>query len=108
MNSVRIIKYSFIKIIMIAILLFGALLISGCSSSGDPSSQQTIRILLTNDDGIDADGIIAMYDALVASSLFDVVVIAPSEEQSGSSANITHEGDLTVIKRDDRHYAVDG
>ncbi|MFQ3296009.1 MAG: 5'-nucleotidase [Halobacteriales archaeon] len=41
----------------------------------------TPRILLTNDDGIDAPGLAALYEELTG--VADVTVVAPAEEQSG-------------------------
>jgi 5'-nucleotidase len=46
-----------------------------------------MRILLTNDDGIDAPGIEAMHDAL--QGLGEIVVVAPRTVQSASSHGIT-------------------
>jgi 5'-nucleotidase len=46
------------------------------------------RVLITNDDGIDAPGIRRLAAAVVEAGL-DVVVAAPSTEASGSSAAIT-------------------
>jgi len=46
-----------------------------------------MRILLTNDDGIDAPGILALYDAL--EGLGEIVPIAPLTVQSATSHGIT-------------------
>lgn len=46
-----------------------------------------MRILLTNDDGIEAPGILALYDAIA--SLGEVRVVAPADTQSASSHGIT-------------------
>ena len=46
-----------------------------------------MRILLTNDDGIDAPGIVALFDAL--KSLGEIVPIAPKTVQSATSHGIT-------------------
>ncbi|MBL9141504.1 MAG: 5'/3'-nucleotidase SurE [Phycisphaerae bacterium] len=46
-----------------------------------------MRILLTNDDGIEAPGILALYDAI--RTLGDVRVVAPADTQSASSHGIT-------------------
>lgn len=46
-----------------------------------------MRILLTNDDGIDAPGIAALYDAL--QGLGEIVPIAPATVQSATSHGIT-------------------
>jgi 5'-nucleotidase len=42
------------------------------------------RILLTNDDGIDAPGMAAMRAALAERPGYDVLVVAPFRERSGS------------------------
>jgi 5'/3'-nucleotidase len=47
----------------------------------------TMRILLTNDDGIFAPGLAAMYKQLC--HLGDVVVAAPTDSQSGASHSVT-------------------
>lgn len=54
----------------------------------------TMRILLTNDDGITAPGIVALFDAL--DGLGEIVPIAPHSVQSASSHGITfHEPLMT-------------
>ncbi len=66
-----------------------------------------MKILLTNDDGINAEGIASLKKVLT--SEHDVYVIAPSGEQSACSNAITVRRPLTVQSRDDnRHYQVDG
>ena len=64
------------------------------------------RILLTNDDGIGADGLRALEDAL--RPLGEVTVVAPDSERSGSSQALTLHQPLRVRKLDDRHFAVGG
>ncbi|UYO97695.1 5'/3'-nucleotidase SurE [Microbacterium sp. M28] len=48
------------------------------------------RVLVTNDDGIDAPGLHALAAAAVSAG-FDVVVAAPAKQSSGSSASILAE-----------------
>ena len=55
-----------------------------------------MKILLTNDDGIRAPGIIALYKAL--SGLGDIVVIAPETVQSATSHGITYTKPLMTQK----------
>jgi 5'-nucleotidase len=60
------------------------------------------RVLITNDDGIDAPGILALARATVAAGL-DAVVAAPLNEASGMSASITaveSEGRVVLECRD--------
>lgn len=64
-----------------------------------------MRFVLTNDDGIDAPGIVALEEAIDG----DGVVVAPKEHQSGCSHQATYlDRPIHVHKRDDRHFAVDG
>lgn len=53
-----------------------------------------MRILLTNDDGLDAPGIEALYDAL--QGLGEIVPIAPATVQSATSHGITFHEPLMV------------
>lgn len=50
-----------------------------------------MRVLVTNDDGVDSPGIAALARA-VADLGHDVVVAAPAEQSSGTSASIISEG----------------
>lgn len=56
---------------------------------------QTLRILVSNDDGYAAPGIDAVVRALAALPDTEVVVVAPAENQSGSGSK-TSEGDRAV------------
>lgn len=64
------------------------------------------RILITNDDGIHAEGIAALESAL--SEIGDVYVIAPEAEMSGASHSLTLARPLRVRQIDERHWTVDG
>ena len=59
-----------------------------------------MRVLVTNDDGIDAVGIRVLADGLVSRG-FDVVVAAPGTDSSGASAALTarEEAGRVVIAR---------
>lgn len=66
-----------------------------------------MRILLTNDDGIDAPGLHALRQ--IASALSDDVwVVAPETNQSGASHSLTLHEPLRMRQLDDRAYAVRG
>jgi len=76
------------------ILLLGVLLVTACSDDNDNNrSTQELTILVTNDDGIEAPGIDTMVSALVGLKNVEVRVVAPAENQSGSS-DTTTEGEL--------------
>ncbi|MEP6788593.1 MAG: 5'/3'-nucleotidase SurE [Acidobacteriota bacterium] len=64
------------------------------------------RILLTNDDGYHADGIVALEKCL--SEIGDVYVVAPETEQSGASHSLTLARPLRIRQRSERHWTVDG
>lgn len=66
------------------------------------------RILLVNDDGIDAPGIAAMEAALVGKC--DLRVVAPLTEKSGAGCGLTVHHEFAVERRDaeGRRWAVDG
>ena len=66
-----------------------------------------MRLLLTNDDGIDAPGLAILEEAARTIS-DDVWVVAPATEQSGQSQAVTLADPLRVAKLAERRYAVDG
>ncbi|GAA4823303.1 5'/3'-nucleotidase SurE [Tomitella cavernea] len=59
------------------------------------SAPAPMRILLTNDDGWNADGIQATYAALKDAG-YDVTMVAPLENQSGKSAGFEFTGSIEV------------
>lgn len=63
-------------------------------------------ILVSNDDGIRAEGIRALADAL--STLGTVWIVAPDRERSAASHSLTLSHPLRVEKIGPREYAVDG
>ncbi len=65
-----------------------------------------MRILLTNDDGIQARGIAALEDCL--SGLGEIHVVAPDRERSGAGHSLTLHQPLRVTHVDDTHHAVSG
>lgn len=70
---------------------------------------EKLRILLTNDDGIFAKGIIELYQVLKDD--FDVYVVAPETENSGFSHKITLRNPIEtykVLTDDIEGYAVKG
>jgi len=66
-----------------------------------------MRILLTNDDGIDAEGFVALRNIAAALS-DDVWACAPEIEQSGASRGITLTDPLRARRVDARSWAVSG
>jgi len=66
-----------------------------------------MKIVLTNDDGIDAPGINILKKTLEEDG-HDIIVIAPSKEQSATSHSITLHEPIRILKRDENAYAVTG
>jgi 5'-nucleotidase len=65
-----------------------------------------MKILISNDDGYLAPGLIALADALSACA--EVTVVAPDSNRSGSSNSLTLERPLTVNKTEGGVYFVNG
>jgi len=66
-----------------------------------------MKIMLTNDDGIDAPGINILKKALEDDG-HEIIVIAPSREQSATSHSITLHEPLRIIKHSKNSYAISG
>ncbi|MDE3010942.1 MAG: 5'/3'-nucleotidase SurE [Pseudomonadota bacterium] len=65
-----------------------------------------MHILLSNDDGYFAPGLIALHSAL--SGVATVTVVAPDAERSGASNSLTLDRPLTVRKAHNGFYHVNG
>lgn len=55
-------------------------------------------ILISNDDGIQAEGIFSLWRSLKKADIADLVIIAPEHEKSGSGASITWDRPLLIKK----------
>lgn len=65
------------------------------------------RILVVNDDGIDAPGI-KLLEEIAREFSDDVWVVAPDEERSGAGHSMSLSYPIRVIQRDERHFAIKG
>lgn len=65
-----------------------------------------MRILISNDDGYLAPGIIALADALA--QIAEIVVVAPDSNRSGSSNSLTLDRPLSVYRAASGFYFVNG
>jgi 5'-nucleotidase len=65
-----------------------------------------MKILLTNDDGIDAPGLAALHTA--ARDLAETVTVAPAAHVSGCSHQVTTHQPLRIAARGEARFAVDG
>jgi len=66
-----------------------------------------VRILVTNDDGIHAPGLIAA-ETIARALTDDVWIVAPETEQSGASHSLTLSMPLRLREIDPRRFAVTG
>ena len=66
-----------------------------------------MRILLTNDDGISAPGLVVLRE-IAATLSSDVWTVAPETNQSGTSHSLTLHAPLRMREIDARSYAVAG
>jgi 5'-nucleotidase len=65
-----------------------------------------MRILLSNDDGYQAPGLAALYDAV--KDLAEIVVVAPDKNCSGASNSLTLQRPLSVKQAANGFHYVDG
>jgi 5'-nucleotidase len=66
-----------------------------------------MRIMLTNDDGIEAPGLRAL-EHIASEITKDVWVVAPETDNSGASHSLTLAEPLRMRELGKRHYAVKG
>ena len=66
-----------------------------------------MRLLLTNDDGIHAEGL-AVLERIARQLTDDVWVVAPETDQSGLSHSLTLSSPLRLRKIDERRFALSG
>ncbi|WEX07324.1 5'/3'-nucleotidase SurE [Chelativorans sp. AA-79] len=66
-----------------------------------------MRILLTNDDGIHAEGL-AVLERIARTLSDDVWVVAPETDQSGFAHSLSLSEPLRMRRIDDRHFALRG
>lgn len=66
-----------------------------------------MHILISNDDGYQAPGIIVLADAL-RSQYHKVTIVAPRENKSGCGMGISLRRSVAVEKIADQHFVVDG
>jgi 5'-nucleotidase len=69
-------------------------------------SWSIMRVLVSNDDGVDAPGIRVLAERL--SAVGEVTVVAPDRDRSGASNSLTLDAPLRVLRMDNGHYRVAG
>ena len=77
-------------------VVLGLLLAAACGGTAPEPSSWPLKILVSNDDGIDAPGILALADALMP--LGTVTVAAPRHPRSGASHGVTTDRPIAVLE----------
>jgi 5'-nucleotidase len=78
-----------------------ALVAAPSLAAQDSTSQWRPRILVANDDGFQAPGLVALVDSLA--TFADVVVAAPLEQQSGTGHGISFRDPISVAEFGNRY-----
>jgi 5'-nucleotidase len=65
-----------------------------------------MRVLVSNDDGVDAPGIRVLAECLAA--VGQVTVVAPDRDRSGASNSLTLDAPIRALKMEDGRYRVAG
>lgn len=66
-----------------------------------------MRILLTNDDGVNAPGL-KVLEAIARTLSDDIWIVAPAEENSGAGHSLTLSRPVRIRKHGEQHYSVAG
>lgn len=74
---------------------------------GHMTRQESPRILIVNDDGIDEPGIKLLEEVALQFS-DDVWVVAPDGDRSGAGHSLSVKDPIRVVQRDERHFAIKG
>ena len=96
-------SHRYLAIVLVLPFIFASALVGCSSKSGDGASggsdgeSRQLRILVTNDDGFDAEGIDAIVEALRLNADNEVTVCAPDGNRSGTSDN-TDCGSLSTVE----------
>ena len=91
----------------LVVAVFVSLVASGCAAQELAAEPASLRILLTNDDGYDTPGIMAIQEALVGAGHY-VTLVAPLQNQSGSGMRVSTQGTLDYTKHSEGVWSVDG
>ena len=66
-----------------------------------------MRILLTNDDGVNAPGL-KVLEAIARTLSDDIWIVAPAEENSGAGHSLTLTKPVRIRQHGEKHYSVAG
>ena len=68
-------------------------------------ASKPLRFLVTNDDGLNAPGLAALLSALPDGA--EAIVVAPTEERSGCSHQVTTAQGFRITRHEEGRFAVD-
>lgn len=77
-------------------VVLALLLAAACGGTAPEPSSRPLKILVSNDDGIEAPGILALADALLP--LGTVTVAAPRGNRTGTSHGVTSDRPIAVLE----------
>ena len=69
-------------------------------------ASEDMRVLVSNDDGVEAPGIAVLARTLSVAG--EVIVVAPDRDRSGASNSLTLDQPIRVVKLDENRYRVAG
>jgi len=69
---------------------------------------QTLQLLLTNDDGVDAEGLAALAQAVASLTPLPPLVVAPEFCHSGGGHQVTTRQPIRLSRRSEHCLAIDG
>jgi 5'-nucleotidase len=84
-----------------------ALVAAGLPAKTGTAIASGVRILLTNDDGVNATGL-EVLEGIAAAFSDDIWVVAPTEEQSGAGHSLTLTVPLRLRRLGERRFCVTG
>lgn len=68
------------------------------ATTSTTTAPEPLLVLVSNDDGVNAPGIDALVEMLLARGDVEVVVVAPDGNRSGSSDTTTEDGEVTAVE----------
>jgi 5'-nucleotidase len=74
--------------------------------SSRPNFFAVAKILITNDDGIEAEGLVCLEEHL--QGLAELTIVAPDRERSAVSHGLTIRSPLNIQKNKENHYILNG
>ena len=79
----------------------------GCSIARRSRIGSRVRILITNDDGVNARGL-KLLESVARKFSDDIWIVAPTEEQSGAGHSLTLTTPVRLRSHDERRFSVTG